>query len=137
MEKLLESVYIKMTCLNLTPAGEYWRLWGSEHPLGDNYKLSNTHRSTFFNKDEVAEICSKVSAKDIQQLLYVGTPEDVARRSAPWFKIAGLKKVPKTFMGNFASYVLPELSEPGEDGKPRWHALDERYFKELNRLLAE
>jgi len=136
VERALESNYLKMMVLNFTPTGRHWREWGSVHPLGDDWMLSQTHRSTKFNRDEVAKAVGQVTGNDIQQMMYTGTPEDVAKRAAPWFQASGATAVPLTLHGNASVLILPELRELAEDGLPRWHHLNLRYVKALNEILA-
>ena len=44
----LESPFVRSFVLNLTPVGHHWSSWGGKHPLGDDWALSLTHRSTVF-----------------------------------------------------------------------------------------
>ena len=136
IERCLASPYTKMTILNLTPTGAYWHQWGSEHPLGDEWMLSVTHRSTKFSREELLGFFEAVPPELVQQAIYVGTPEDVARRAAPWLAAAGFTEEPLTFHSHLATIILPELLEPAGDGLPRWHQLALRYQREVNRLLA-
>jgi alkanesulfonate monooxygenase SsuD/methylene tetrahydromethanopterin reductase-like flavin-dependent oxidoreductase (luciferase family) len=125
-----------MGTLNFGGTGSRWKEWGSRHPISDDWMLSGSHRSTLFTRDEVVEFANKVTAHDIQQILYTGTPEDVATRAAPWFKAAGATEIPMVFHGNASTHALPELNELADDGLPRWHHLNVRYYKKLNELLA-
>ncbi len=134
--RALESPYIRAFVLNLTPTGEHWHKWNSQHPLGDKWALSQTHRSTLFSKQEMIEIMSKVSDRDVQQMIYVGTPEDVAARMVPWFRIMGYRTAPLGSGGNFGNVLFPEQRQLAEDGLPRWHHLQLRFVAEANRRLA-
>ena len=123
--------------LNLTPTGAHWANWGSKHPLGDDWALSVTHRSTSFTRDEMRDICARITDDDIQHMCYIGTPEDVAARSAKWYRAAGIPQVPVPMTGaNFTTTLFPETRELADDGLPRWHHLYVRYSEELNRQLA-
>lgn len=135
IEACYESLYTRSMVLNLTPMGKHWRLFGEEHPLGDDWALSVTHRSTSFTRDEAIEVCSKVTDDAISHLVYIGTPEDVAERAAPWLRAAGITRARLTYSTNYACWAIPELAEPGPDGNPRWHHLNVRYTEALDRLL--
>ncbi len=137
VDAALDSLFTRAFVLNLTPTGEHWKNWGSEHPLGDDWALSITHRSTLFTPDEMREICAEVSPEDIQHMCYVGLPEDVAARSAKWYRAAGIPGVPVPMNGaNFTTTLFPETRELADDGLPRWHHLNVRYSEELNRRLT-
>jgi hypothetical protein len=82
------------------------------------------------------EIMSKVSDRDVQQMIYVGTPEDVAARMVPWFRIMGYRTAPLGSGGNFGNVLFPEQRQLAEDGLPRWHHLQLRFVAEANRRLA-
>ena len=132
----LESPYIRAFVLNLTPVGKYWREWGSEHPLGDDWALSKTHRSTLFDRREMQSILQKITDHDVQQMIYVGTPEDVAQRFEPWVRAAWIPEAPLGLAMNFSTILFPEMRELAEDGLPRWHHLDLRFQRALNERLA-
>ncbi|MEB3070680.1 LLM class flavin-dependent oxidoreductase [[Mycobacterium] vasticus] len=134
--RALDSPYIRGSVLNLTPTGEHWKKWGGEHPLGDKYALSMTHRSTNFSRPELQDAFAKITENDIQQMIYVGSPEDVAARMLPWAKVMGHPQVPLGYALDFGAAVFPEHRELAEDGLPRWHHLQLRFAAELNRLLA-
>ena len=137
VDRALANIFTRAMVLNLTPTGEHWKNWGSTHPLGDDWALSITHRSTKFSPDEMRDICANVSDDDIQRLCYIGTPEDVAGRSVKWFRAAGFRRVPVPMSGaNFTTTLFPETRELADDGLPRWHHLMMRYSEELNRQLA-
>jgi phthiodiolone/phenolphthiodiolone dimycocerosates ketoreductase len=131
-----DNPYTKSMALNLVPRGEHWRTWGSRHPLGDDWALSVTHRSTMFTRDEALAVVAQVTDEDVAHTLYIGTPEDVARRAVPWLRASGVTHAAPTYLANHSTWVVPELNEPGPDGTPRWHALLMRYYDEVNRLLA-
>jgi phthiodiolone/phenolphthiodiolone dimycocerosates ketoreductase len=137
IDAALASIFTRALVLNLTPTGEHWKHWGSAHPLGDDWALSRTHRSTLYSPDEMRRICAQVTDDDIQHTCYVGTPEDVAARSAKWFRAAGFPRVPVPMSGaNFTTTLFPEARELAGDGLPRWHHLMVRYSEELNRQLG-
>jgi phthiodiolone/phenolphthiodiolone dimycocerosates ketoreductase len=137
IDAALASIFTRAFVLNLTPTGAHWKNWGGEHPLGDDWALSLTHRSTKFTRREMRDICAKITEDDIQHMCYVGTPEDVAARSAKWFRAAGFPGVPVPMTGaNFGTTLFPEQRELADDGLPRWHHLMVRYSEELNRQLA-
>ncbi|MGH3556218.1 MAG: LLM class flavin-dependent oxidoreductase [Mycobacterium sp.] len=134
--RALDSPYVRGSVLNLTPTGAHWKKWGSQHPLGDKYALSTTHRSTNFTRAELQEAFAKISEKDIQQMIYVGSPEDVAKRVLPWAKLMGHRQVPLGYALNFGNAIFPEHRELADDGLPRWHRLQLRFVTELNKLLS-
>jgi len=135
--KALDSLFTRAFVLNLTPTGAHWKRWGSEHPLGDDWALSLTHRSTRFLREEMVDIASKVTDDDIQHMCYVGLPEDVGARSAKWYRAAGVPAVPvPVTAASFTTTLFPETRELADDGLPRWHHLYVRYAEELNRQLA-
>jgi phthiodiolone/phenolphthiodiolone dimycocerosates ketoreductase len=134
--RALDSPYIRGSVLNLTPTGAHWKKWGGQHPLGDKYALSTTHRSTNFSRAELKEVFKKITEKDIQQMIYVGSPEDVASRMLPWAKVMGHQQVALGYVLDFGTTVFPEHRELADDGLPRWHHLQQRFVNELNRLLA-
>lgn len=137
IRRCLDNPYTKSMASQLTPRGEHWKMWGSKHPLGDDWALSGAHRSTKFTREEALEICSQITDDDVQHVCYVGTPEDVARRTVPWLRVTGVKRVALTYYANYSAWVLPELAEPGPNGLPRWHELNVRYTQELQRLLDQ
>jgi phthiodiolone/phenolphthiodiolone dimycocerosates ketoreductase len=137
ISRALESPYIKAFVLNLTPQGEHWKHWGGAHPLGDDWALSKTHRSTLFDRSEMQEILRKVSDRDVQQMIYVGTPEDVATRFAPWLRAAWIRRAPLGLANSFGTIVFPEQRELASDGLPRWHHLNLRFQTAMNEILAE
>jgi phthiodiolone/phenolphthiodiolone dimycocerosates ketoreductase len=137
VDAALASVFTRAFVLNLTPTGAHWKHWGSVHPLGDDWALSLTHRSTLFSPDEMRRICARVTDEDIQHMCCIGTPEDVAARSAKWFRAAGFPGVPVPMSGaNFTTTLFPETRQLADDGLPRWHHLMVRYSEELNRQLG-
>ncbi|MGH3556081.1 MAG: LLM class flavin-dependent oxidoreductase [Mycobacterium sp.] len=137
VERALDSLYVKAFALNLTQTGAHWSRWGSSHPLGDKWALSRTHRSTLFTRDELEAHCKNISTNDIQHVIYVGLPEDVATRSAKWFKAARVPQVPVPMAtANFGTTLFPEQHQLADDGLPRWHHLQIRYATELNRRLS-
>ena len=137
IDRALASLFTRAFVLNLTPTGAHWKNWGSQHPISDDWALSVTHRSTKFSPAEMREICAKITDDDIQHMIYVGTPEDVAARSAKWFRAAGFPGVPIPTSGaNFSTTLFPETRELADDGLPRWHHLMLRYSEELNRQLT-
>jgi phthiodiolone/phenolphthiodiolone dimycocerosates ketoreductase len=134
----LESLFTRAFVLNLTPTGAHWKTWGSQHPLGDEWALSVTHRSTLFSRQEMIDIARKISDDDIQHMCYVGLPEDVAARSAKWYRAANVPAVPvPVTAASFTTTLFPETRELADDGRPRWHHLCVRYAEELNRQLAK
>ena len=135
ISQALESPFVRSFVLNLTPVGHHWSKWGGKHPLGDDWALSLTHRSTKFSRDELLSACAMMSDEDVQHLMYVGTPEEVACRAAPWYRSAGFSVVP-LIQGSFGTVLFPEQLEPGDNGLPRWHNLNVRFTGEVNRLLA-
>lgn len=136
VDRALACLFTRAFALNLTPTGEHWRSWGSEHPLGDKWALSLTHRSTLFSREELRERCGQITDDDIQHVCYVGLPEDVAARSAKWYRSAGISQVPVPINGaDFTTTLFPETRELADDGLPRWHHLHLRYTNELNRQL--
>jgi phthiodiolone/phenolphthiodiolone dimycocerosates ketoreductase len=137
VDRALANTFTRAFVLNLTPTGEHWKRWGSQHPLGDDWALSVTHRSTKFSREEMKAMCASITEDDIQHMIYVGTPEDVAARSAKWYRAAGVPGVPvPSAPANFATTLFPETRELAEDGLPRWHHLSMRYCEELNRQLG-
>lgn len=134
--RALDSPYVRGSSLTLTPTGEHWKKWGREHPLGDKYALSTTHRSTNFTASELKEIFSKVTENDVQQQIYIGSPEDVAKRMLPWAKVMAHPQVPLGYACDFGTAIFPDHRELADDGLPRWHHLQQRFVNELNRLLA-
>jgi hypothetical protein len=135
ISEALESPFVRSFVLNLTPVGHHWSKWGGKHPLGDDWALSLTHRSTKFSRDELLSVCAMMRDEDVQHLMYVGTPEEVASRAAPWYRSAGFSVVP-LIHGSFGTVLFPEQLEPGDNGLPRWHNLNVRFTDEMNRLLA-
>lgn len=130
------SPFTRSTVLNLTPTASHWKKWGSEHPLGDEYCLSGPHRATLFpDKDDLLKVLAKVKDHDIDQMLFIGTPEDVAKRAVPWLRVAGVKEFPLGGSLNMGNAIFLEQRELAEDGLPRWHHLQLRLRDELNRLL--
>jgi phthiodiolone/phenolphthiodiolone dimycocerosates ketoreductase len=135
--RALDSLFTRAFVLNLTPTGAHWKSWGSQHPLGDDWALSLTHRSTMFSRKELVDIAAKITDDDIQHMCYVGLPEDVAARSAKWYRAAGIPGVPvPVTAASFTTTLFPETRELADDGLPRWHHLYVRYAEELNRQLA-
>ncbi|MET0983772.1 MAG: LLM class flavin-dependent oxidoreductase [Steroidobacteraceae bacterium] len=133
--RALDSPYIRGTALTLTPTGAHWKKWGGQHPLGDDYALNANHFSTRFSRAELTEVFKKITEKDIQQQIYVGTPEDVAKRMVPWAKVMGHTQAPLGYACDFGLPIFTEHSELAADGLPRWHHLQMRFVNELNRLL--
>ena len=136
VERCYESLYTRMFVLNLTPTGAHWRQWGGEHPLGDDWALSGSHRSTRFTRAELLDICAKVRPADIDHMLYLGTPEDVAARAVKWYRAMGLTQLPQILHWDAATFACPELAEPAPSGVPRWHELHLRYLAHLNKMLV-
>ena len=134
--RALESPFVRASALTLTPTGAHWKHWGGTHPLGDKYALSMTHRSTNFTRAELLETFSKITDDDIQHQIYIGTPEDVAKRILPWAKVMGHPQVPLGYCLDWGTTVFPEHRELADDGLPRWHHLQVRFSAAVNRLLA-
>lgn len=134
--RALESPYVRGSVLNLTPTGAHWKKWGGQHPFGEKYALSMTHRSTNFSRSELQEAFAKITEKDIQQKIYVGSPEDVAKRMLPWAKVMGHPRAPLGYVLDFGAAVFPEHRQLADGGLPRWHLLQQRVTDELNKLLA-
>jgi len=135
IERAYQSPYTRATALNLTPLGKHWKLWGSAHPLGDDWALSMTHRSTMFTKDELLEIVAKVKPDDLDHTIFIGRPADCAQRVAPWLRAAGIRQIPLITGYNFATILFPEQLELGDNGLPRWHNLTVEYVEAVNSLL--
>lgn len=135
IERAYQSPYIRASALNLTPLGKHWKLWGSTHPLGDDWALSMTHRSTMFSRDELLEIVAKVGPDDLDHTMFIGRPADCAQRVAPWLRAAGIREIPLITGYNFATILFPEQLELGDNGLPRWHNLTVEYVQAVNGLL--
>jgi phthiodiolone/phenolphthiodiolone dimycocerosates ketoreductase len=137
VDEAVRSPFTRSLVLNLTPTGKTWReAWGVEHPLGDDWALSVTHRSTMFTRDELLRIIEPVTPDIVQRMILVATPEEAAARAVPWLRAAGTTHVPLTHGSNFSTTLFPDQLLPADDGLPRWHHLALRYTAELNRLLA-
>ncbi|BBY83746.1 LLM class flavin-dependent oxidoreductase [Mycolicibacterium pulveris] len=136
VQRCYDSVYTRMSVMNLTPTGADWKRWGGRHPIGDDWALSVTHRSTKFTLDEVQDYCAKVRPEDIDHMIYIGTPEEVAAKSIKWYGAMGVQELPQILHWDKATFVCPELAEIGPSGKPRWHDLHLRYLERLRELLA-
>ncbi len=133
----LKNPYIRAAALNFVPHGKIWRDWGGEHPLGDDWALSKTHNATMFRDPrEMESILNKITDDDIQQLIYVGTPEDVAQRFAPWASACWMQQAPLGMAENFASIINPDIRQLAEDGLPRWHHLNVRFQEAMNECLS-
>jgi phthiodiolone/phenolphthiodiolone dimycocerosates ketoreductase len=137
VQQAYESPYTRATALNLTPLGKHWRMWGGAHPLGDDWALSVTHRSTMFSTDELLEIVAAVRPEDLHHTMFIGRPEDCAERVIPWLRAAGVTEIPLITGYNFATILFPEQLELGDNGLPRWHNLTVAYVDAVNRRLAE
>jgi len=137
IERAYASPYTRSTALNLTPLGKHWRLWGSTHPLGDEWALSMTHRSTMFSTDELLDIVSAVRPVDLDHTMFIGRPEECAQRVVPWLRAAGIPQIPLITGYNFATILFPEQLELGDNGLPRWHNLTVAYVDAVNALLAD
>jgi alkanesulfonate monooxygenase SsuD/methylene tetrahydromethanopterin reductase-like flavin-dependent oxidoreductase (luciferase family) len=135
--RALDSPYIRGSALTLTPTAAHWKHWGGKHPLGDDYALSGRHRSILFTRTELLEIFKKITENDIQQIVYIGSPEEVAKRMVPWARVMGHTQVDVGGIVDFGTTIFPEHRALAADGLPRWHHLERRLTKELNRLLKE
>jgi phthiodiolone/phenolphthiodiolone dimycocerosates ketoreductase len=118
IERAYMSPYTRATALNLTPLGKHWRMWGSTHPLGDDWALSMSHRSTMFRTEELLDIVSKVQPEDLDHTMFIGRPEDCAERVVPWLRAAGVREIPLTTGYNFATILFPEQLELADNGLP-------------------
>jgi phthiodiolone/phenolphthiodiolone dimycocerosates ketoreductase len=134
--RALDSQYLRSSLVNLTPNGKHWHRWGGQHPISDDWALSVSHRSTMFTREEVLDITSRITDEDIQKIVYVGNPEELAARFAPWCKVAGIKAIGLGAAVALNLVIFPEHHELAEDGLPRWYHLDRRFRDEVNRLLA-
>jgi len=137
IEQAYASPYTRATALNLTPLGKHWRLWGGSHPLGGDWALSVTHRSTMFSTDALLDIVSQVRPEDLDHTMFIATPEDCAQRVVPWLRAAGVREIPLITGYNFATILFPEQLELADNGLPRWHNLVVSYRDAVNRRLAE
>ncbi len=137
VDATLASAFTRAFVLNLTPTGAHWANWGSKHPLGDDWALSVTHRSTSFTRDEMRDICRADHRRR--------HPAHVLHRHARGRRRALREVVPRR--GDPAGSrpddrrqlhddPVPETRELADDGLPRWHHLYVRYSEELNRQLA-